>query len=102
MPAYVLVEVHIDDPAEYENYKKLTPASLSLFGGRFVVRGGVAETLEGEDRPGRLVIVEFPTMEKARQWWNSPEYAPAKRLRQRIATTRMLLVEGVSPQSNLA
>jgi uncharacterized protein (DUF1330 family) len=98
MPAYLLVEIDIHDAAEYENYKKLTPASLVPYGGRFVVRGGAAETLEGDSRPGRIVVVEFPSLEKARQWWSSPEYEPAKKLRQRIATTRMLLVEGINPQ----
>lgn len=102
MPAYLLVEVEIHDAAEYEDYKKLTPASLVPFGGRFVVRRGQAETLEGDGKPSRIVVVEFPSIEKARQWWNSPEYAPAKKLRQRIATTRMLLVEGVSPQQKPA
>lgn len=102
MPAYLLVEIDIHNPVEYENYKKLTPASLVPFGGKFVVRGGSAETLEGEGKPGRIVIVEFPNLENARQWWSSPEYEPAKRLRQRIATTRMVLVEGINPQSNPA
>ena len=102
MPAYLIVEVEIHDATEYENYKKLTPASLVPFGGRFVVRGGQAEMLEGDRKPARVVVVEFPTAEKARQWWISPEYAPAKKLRQRIATTRMLLVEGVSPQQKPA
>ncbi|HZU23820.1 MAG TPA: DUF1330 domain-containing protein [Terriglobales bacterium] len=97
MPAYLLVEVEIHDAAQYENYKKMTPGSLVPFGGRFIVRGGAAETLEGDGRPGRIVVVEFPSMGKARAWWNSPEYEPAKKLRQRIATTRMLLVEGSSP-----
>ena len=98
MPAYVIVEVDVHDPAEYENYKKLTPPSLVPFGGKFVVRGGKAELLEGDQQPARIVVVEFPTLEKAKQWWNSAEYAPGKKLRQRIATTRMLVVEG-APQT---
>lgn len=99
MPAYIIVEVDIHDPSEYENYKKLTPPSLVPFGGRFLARGGKAELLEGDKPPARVVVLEFPSADKARAWWNSAEYAPGKQLRQRIATTRMLLVEGANPQT---
>ena len=98
MPAYLLVEIEIHNPEEYERYKKLTPASLAAFGGRFLARGGKAETIEGEGQPARVVVVEFPSMERARQWWSSPGYAEAKLIRQRAAKTRMILVEGVNPQ----
>jgi uncharacterized protein (DUF1330 family) len=94
MPAYVIVDVTIHDPATYERYKTLTPASLAAYGGRFLVRGGSTTPLEGTWRPGRLVILEFPTAERARAWWDSPEYAEAKALRQSCADTDMLLVEG--------
>ena len=95
MPAYVIVDVNINDPADYENYKKLTPASLKPYQGSFIVRGGPVETLEGDWVPGRIVVLEFPTAEIARQWWDSPEYAPAKIIRQRAAVTRMILAEGI-------
>ena len=95
MAAYVIVDVAIEDPVVYEEYKKLTPAAIAAFGGRFVVRGGAAQTLEGDWRPGRVVVLEFASAERAREWWASPEYAPAKALRQQSATTRMILVEGV-------
>jgi uncharacterized protein (DUF1330 family) len=95
MPAYIIVDVTITDPQEYEDYKKLTPASLAAYDGRFVVRGGAAETLEGDWQPGRIVVLEFPTAEQAKKWWDSPEYNPAKAIRQRAAKTRMILVEGV-------
>ena len=95
MPAYIIVEVDVHDPASYEDYKKLTPASLLPFNGKFVVRGGETETLEGEWKAKRIVVLEFPTKELAKQWWSSEEYAPAKALRQRTATTKMILVEGV-------
>jgi uncharacterized protein (DUF1330 family) len=95
MPAYIIVDVAITDPQEYEDYKKLTPASLAAYDGRFVVRGGAAETLEGDWQPGRIVVLEFPTAEQARKWWDSPEYAPAKAIRQRASRTGMILVEGV-------
>lgn len=95
MPAYVIVDVTIHDPAVYEEYKKLTPAAIAAFGGRFVVRGGAAETLEGDWRPGRMVVLEFESVARAREWWDAPAYAPAKALRQQSASTRMIVVEGV-------
>jgi uncharacterized protein (DUF1330 family) len=94
MPAYIIVEVAIHNPAEYEDYKKLTPASLIPFDGKFIVRGGKSETLEGDWNPERIVVVEFPTLEKAKAWWNSESYAPAKALRQRTAHTKMIVVPG--------
>jgi uncharacterized protein (DUF1330 family) len=94
MPAYIIVEVAIHNPAEYEDYKKLTPASLIPFDGKFIVRGGKTETLEGDWNPERIVVVEFPTLEKAKAWWNSESYAPAKALRQRTAHTKMIVVPG--------
>ena len=94
MAAFVVVDVEITDAIGYEEYKKLTPASLVPFGGRFAVRGGRVETLEGTWTPGRLVILEFPTVERAREWWSSEIYRPAKALRQSCARTEMILVEG--------
>ncbi|HEV7890495.1 MAG TPA: DUF1330 domain-containing protein [Pyrinomonadaceae bacterium] len=95
MAAYIVVEVDVRDRERYEDYKRLVPPTLAQYGGRFVVRGGAAETLEGDWSPGRIVIVEFPSVEQARAWWDSPEYAPAKELRQATAHTQMILVEGV-------
>jgi uncharacterized protein (DUF1330 family) len=95
MPAYVIVEVSIHNPVEYEDYKKLTPVSLIPFDGKFIVRGGKAETLEGEWNPERIVVIEFPDIEKANAWWNSEEYAQAKALRQRTSYTKMIVVPGV-------
>lgn len=95
MAAYIVVEVDVKDKERYEDYKRLVPPTLAQYGGRFLVRGGAAETLEGDSSPGRVVIVEFPSAEQARAWWGSPEYAPAKELRQATAHTRMILVEGV-------
>lgn len=95
MKAYVIVEVKVHDPALYEEYKKLTPASLLPFGGRFIVRGGITESLEGQWAPGRIVVLEFPDMEKAKSWYNSDDYTAAKVIRQRSAHTQMILIEGV-------
>ena len=95
MSAYVIVQVRVEDPVRYEDYKKMAAASLTRFDGRFLVRGGPVQTLEGEWSPTRLVILEFPSAERAREWWSSEPYAPAKRLRQETATTQMILAEGV-------
>jgi len=68
MPAYIIVDVTIHNPENYEGYKKLTPASLIPYEGKFIARCGRAETLEGDWHPGRIVIIEFPSVEKARLW----------------------------------
>ena len=94
MPAYIIIEVSIHNPTEYEDYKKLTSPSLKPFDGKFIVRGGKAETLEGDWNPERIVVLEFPTIEKAKAWWNSEGYAPAKALRLRTSKTKMIVVPG--------
>ena len=96
MPAYIVVQVEVTKPAEYEDYKKMVPSSLEAYGGKFVVRGGACETLEGTWQPRRLVVLEFPSVEKAKQWWASSEYRDAKALRQRTANTEMIVVEGAA------
>jgi uncharacterized protein (DUF1330 family) len=94
MPAYVAVDITIKDPATYDRYKLLAPPAIAKYGGKYLVRGGTTTTLEGDWSPTRLVILEFPTGEKARAWWDSPEYAEAKALRQSCADTQMVLLEG--------
>lgn len=94
MSAYVIVEVAVHDAEAYEDYKRQTPESVTKYGGRFVVRGGHAETLEGDWVPKRIVVVEFESMEQAKRWWSSPEYTPVKALRHRTASSRMIVVEG--------
>jgi len=95
MAAYVIVDVTINDPVEYEAYKKLTPASIAAYNGKFIVRGGQTETLEGDWQPGRIVVLEFPTLAIAKAWWASDEYGVAKIIRQRTAKTKMIVVDGV-------
>lgn len=95
MPAYVIIEIEVTDPVEFEEYKKLTPATISAYDGKFVVRGGKTELLEGDWRPERIVVLEFPSAARAREWWHSEEYTKAKVIRQRTAKTKMLVVEGV-------
>jgi uncharacterized protein (DUF1330 family) len=94
MAAYILVDLTINDPQTYERYKLLAPASIAAYHGRYLVRGGRTEVLEGDWEPSRLVILEFPGVEEAKAWWDSEEYAAAKALRQSCAATEMLLVEG--------
>lgn len=94
MPAYVIVEVEIHDPVEYEEYKQLTPASIAAYDGKFVVRAAHTVALEGDWNPQRIVVLEFPSVERAKEWWHSEEYAPAKTIRQRTAKTKMLVAEG--------
>ena len=95
MPAFVIANVTIEDPVRYEDYKRQVPSTLAAFGGRFIARGGQIEVLEGSWRPERLVLLEFPSVERARAWWNSPEYAEAKALRQATSTGTLLILEGL-------
>ena len=95
MAAYVVVQVDVQDPDRYDDYRKLVPPTLEQFGGRFIMRGGKVENMEGEWAPSRFVVIEFDNAERAKAWWSSDEYAPAKALRQQTAHTEMILVEGV-------
>jgi uncharacterized protein (DUF1330 family) len=95
MSALVLVEISIHDYDLYEEYKKHTLATIQKFRGRFVVRVAKTESLEGDWNPERLVIVEFPSVQAAKDWWASPEYTIAKNIRYRAASSKMLVVESV-------
>jgi uncharacterized protein (DUF1330 family) len=95
MPAYVIVEISIHDPKEYAEYVKLTPATIAAYDGKFVVRGGQTETFEGDWKPERVVVLEFPSVERAKEWWESDMYTKAKIIRQRSAHTKMIVVQGV-------
>ena len=94
MKAYVIFEVSITDKIIYEEYKKLTPAAIAAFDSKFIVRGGCTETLKGDWQPERMVVVEFPSVKKAKEWWSSDQYSKAKAIRQQSAHTKMLIVEG--------
>jgi uncharacterized protein (DUF1330 family) len=95
MPAYVIAEVDIIDAPGFDRYRQLVPATIAQHGGRYLVRGGKTETLEGQWQPKRLVIIQFDSVERAKQWWASEEYREAKALRQRTAVTDLIIVEGV-------
>jgi uncharacterized protein (DUF1330 family) len=94
MAAYVIADVNVTDPTLYEDYKKLVPATVERYGGRFAVRGGAVDSKEGGWAPARLVVLEFPSIERARAWYHSPEYAPALALRLKAANARLILAEG--------
>jgi len=94
MSAYVIAEIEVTDAAVYEDYRKQVAATVQKYGGRFVVRGGKVEALEGGWSPKRLVMLEFPSMEQAQKWYRSSEYAPLIALRQRASRGRLVLVEG--------
>lgn len=95
MSAYMIVNIEVTDPVRYAEYISLTPAVVSAYGGKFLVRGGRTRKLEGSYDPKRMVILEFESMEKAQAWWDSEEYAGPKALRQSAAVTDMILAEGV-------
>lgn len=95
MSAYIVVQVDVQDPDRYANYKEMVPPTLKAYGGRFLARGGKVENMEGSWEPSRFVIIEFDSVDKAKAWWGSTEYGPAKALRQATAYTEMILVEGV-------
>ncbi len=95
MTAYVIVDIEVTDPEGYKEYVKLAPEAVKLYGGKYIARGGHNETLEGDWQAKRLVILEFPSVEQAKDWLNSPEYAPARKMRHQYALTNMVVVEGL-------
>ena len=96
MPAYIVSIVVIHDPEGFAEYGGRAPATVEQYGGRFLARGGETEVLEGEWEPNRLVILEFDSAEQARRWYSSEEYQAILGMRQRTATTDLVLVEGVN------
>lgn len=93
MAAFVIVEADIFDSAVYDEYKKLTPATVAAHGGKFVLRGNPVEALEGEWNHDRLVMLEFPDKKSARDWYYSKEYQEAKEIRSKGSTAKFLLIE---------
>ena len=95
MTTYVIADIDIHDAEAYREYVALVPGTVEPFGGRFVIRGGEHETLEGEWRPQRLVMIEFPSADHARRWYESPAYVAAMAIRRRTSTGSLVMVEGV-------
>ncbi len=94
MAGYIVADIEITDPDEYQKYAQQTAATLERYGGKFLVRGGQPETLEGDWKTKRIVIIEFPSVEQAKAWYDSPEYSAIKGIRQRSAISNILLVHG--------
>ena len=94
MAAYVIVDIDIHDSETYEEYRRLAPASVASYGGKYLARGGAVDVLEGNWVPNRLVILEFPDVDRAKEWLNSPDYAPIKALRHKSAQSNMVVIEG--------
>ena len=95
MAAYVIADVEITDPVQYAAYIRVVPPTIARYGGRFLVRGGKTEMLEGSWSPRRVVVLEFPSFEQARKWWASEEYSAPKALRRGASVSNLILVEGV-------
>jgi uncharacterized protein (DUF1330 family) len=96
MPAYVISEVEMRDAAGFEAYRTIAAKSIAKYGGRYLVRGGAASVIEGGPPPKAIIVVEFPTMERLREWYASPEYAKALKLRVTALDRRLIFVEGVA------
>lgn len=94
MSAYIIVDVKVNDPKTYQGYTKLVLATVEAYGGKFLVRGGNAQNLEGDWQPNRVVVLEFESVQKAKAWWNSDEYREPKALRHSSSEAQMIVVEG--------
>lgn len=95
MPAYVIADVEVLDATGYEEYRQQVPATIAAYGGRYLARGGATEVLEGSWSPKRCVILEFPDMERFRAWWDSAEYVPLRRLRERSTRSHLVVTQGL-------
>jgi uncharacterized protein (DUF1330 family) len=96
MAAYVIYQGEVTDPARYEQYKGEAAATIAAAGGRYIVRGGDVEVLEGDAPSGRTVVLEFPSMQAARDWYHGEQYTAARQLREGAARARMYVVDGIS------
>ncbi|MBI4572098.1 MAG: DUF1330 domain-containing protein [candidate division NC10 bacterium] len=95
MAAHIIVDVDVKDAKAFEAYKQPTAASIAQHGGRFIIRSSEYEVLEGRWRPARLVVLEFPTVEAAKRWYESEEYRKVMPIRLRHAVSNMILVNGI-------
>ena len=99
MSAYVISEVDVKDAAGFEAYRSIAAKAIARYGGRYLVRGGIANAAEGRPPPKSIIVVEFPSMEKLHEWYASPEYAEALKVRQTALDRRLIFVEGVPAAS---
>lgn len=100
MTAYLIVDIEITDPTLYEEVKRRTPATIAAYGGRYLARGGETQTLDGRWTPKRIVLLQFESIERAKEWLNSPEYLPVRELRDQAAIVNIVAVEGLDRQPN--
>ncbi len=94
MSGYVIVDVDVHDAEAYGEYRKLVAPTIEKYGGRFVVRAGAHEVVEGDWTPHRMIVLEFESVARAKEWYNSEEYAPALAIRLKAAKSRLIIVEG--------
>ncbi|PYK30528.1 MAG: DUF1330 domain-containing protein [Verrucomicrobia bacterium] len=95
MAAYIIVEIEVTDPVGYEHYKNLAGPTVEKYGGKYIVRGGKTEVLEGDWQPKRIVVLQFPNAERAKEWLNCEEYREPRKMRHATAKTNMIVVDGV-------
>ncbi|MEK9776395.1 MAG: DUF1330 domain-containing protein [Quisquiliibacterium sp.] len=95
MPAFLIADVEVTDPVLYEQYRAGVPATIAAYGGRYAARGGATEVLEGDWQPRRAVILEFPSLERLKAWYDSPEYKPLKEIRRKASNSRLVMVQGL-------
>jgi uncharacterized protein (DUF1330 family) len=95
MAAYVIVDLEVPDPARLTEYRQRVSATIAAYGGRYLVRGGTHEVVEGSWRPRRLVVLEFPSLAQARRWYDSEEYRDLKAMRLAASSANLVFVEGV-------
>ena len=95
MAAYIVVDIDIHNAPGLEEYRRLVPGTVAKYGGRFVVRGGAFQVLEGGWQPKRLVLLAFASTEQAKRWYDSEEYRPLKAMRLKASTANLVLVDGV-------
>lgn len=94
MAGYVIAEIEVTDPEKYQGYTSLAPATVEQYGGRYLVRGGESASKEGGWTPARLVVLEFPSLEQASTWYDSPEYSAIRDIRWEATNSKMVFIEG--------
>ena len=94
MAGYLIADIEVTDPVAYQEYAKLTPAIIAKYGGKFLVRGGAAEVVEGAWAPNRLVVLEFESLERAKEFYHSEDYRPVMEIRHKNAVSNFVIVEG--------
>ena len=95
MTAYIIVDLEVTDPELFDQYRAAVPATISAYGGKYLVRGGALEVLEGPWQPKRVIVLQFDSMARLKEWYGSPDYAPLRSLRAKCAKTNVIAIEGV-------